>query len=86
MSRSVLHLRVYSIFLLAKAEGGRQQGGGGGGVGIGAMIHRHVDRVRQYYEDYYAQHEGEENVPLPPPPPPADLRRERMRELLGGVG
>ena len=52
------------------------------------MFHRHIDRVRQYYEDYYAQHEGEENVPPPPPPPREDLaqrRGERVRELLGGL-
>ena len=54
--------------------------------GFAGMLHRHIERVRQYYDDYYAQHEGEENVPRPPPPPQEELPPRRMGRILGIVG
>ena len=38
-----------------------------------------VERVRQHYENHYAQYEGVENPPpAPPPPPPPRPPRPRL--------
>ena len=43
--------------------------------GFVGQIHRHVERVRQHYEDHYAQHPGPDAPPPPPPPRPEPTPR-----------
>ena len=46
-----------------------------------------VERVRQHYENHYAQYEGVENPPpAPPPPPPPRPPRPRLVAPGGIVG
>ena len=48
------------------------------GGGFVQQVYEHIERVRQHYEDYYAEHGG----PAPPPPPPPRVQRPRL-EIVG---
>ena len=52
--------------------------------GMLGLIHRHIERARQYYDEYYAQHEGEENVRHPPFPPAEGLPQQREERVGEG--
>ena len=51
------------------------------GGGFVQQVYEHIERVRQHYDDYYAEH-GPDAGPAPPPPPPPRVQRPRL-EIVG---